>query len=81
LTEAAFAKAQGEIPISAKVLEKKELTAPKQKVITVEAFDEQSAISSAREEAREQIGNNVIVKSVKLITAGRKGFRGNWKKT
>jgi HEAT repeat protein len=75
-TEEAYAKAQTEIPIQADVLEKTELAAPERKVITVEAFDEQGAASSARWEARREFGKTAIVKSVKLITMGRKGLFG-----
>lgn len=77
ITEEAFAKAQSEIPINAVVLEKRELTAPEEKVITVEAFDEQGA----NQEARRQIANTAIIRSHKLVLAGKKGLLGIGKKS
>jgi len=71
-TESAFAKAQSEIPTNATILEKKELSAPAQRVITVQAFDERSVAS----EARRQLGEATLVKSLKLTVAGKKGFLG-----
>lgn len=79
-TELAFAKAQNEIPTTADVIERKVLTAPTQKLILVEAFDEQNARSIAREQSRSQLGDVAIVQSVTLATAGKKGFLGISKK-
>ena len=75
-TEAAFAKALSELPSDVNVLEKKELIAPEQKMLVVEAFDEQAAISNAKSEARKQFGNASVVKSLRLVIAGKKGFLG-----
>lgn len=74
--EVAYTKAHGEIPAHAEILEKRELVTPNRKVITVEAFDERGAESSARSQARQQLGRGAIVKSLKLRVAGRKGFLG-----
>lgn len=71
-TESAFAKAQSEIPADATILEKKELSAPEQRVIAVQAFDERGAES----EARLRLGGATVVKSLKLIVVGKKGFLG-----
>jgi hypothetical protein len=79
-TELAFAKAQNEIPTTADVIERKVLTEPTQKLILVEAFDEQNARSIAREQSRSQLGDAAIVRSVTLVTAGKKGFLGVSKK-
>lgn len=78
--EAAFAEAQTRLPSNAEVLEKKVITAPEQKTITVEAFDEQIAMSIVRSKAHRELGNAVIVKGVKLILTGSKGFLGIGKK-
>jgi hypothetical protein len=75
-SKAAFAKAQSELPANASVLEKKELVAPEQKVITTEAFDEQSA----KAQVGNQIGNSAIIKALKLTTSGKQGFLGIGKK-
>jgi ribosomal protein L7/L12 len=75
-TEEAFAKAQGEIPANASILEKKEIATPDQKVVMVEALDEQSA----RAQAEIQIGKTAKVKAVRLKTAGKQGFLGVGKK-
>jgi uncharacterized C2H2 Zn-finger protein len=75
-TEEAFAKAQGEIPTDASVLERKEVATPEQKVVTVEAFDEQTA--NAR--VASQVGNTAIVKAIRLTTTGKQGFLGIGKK-
>jgi len=76
-TEAAFTKAQSAISDNADILDKKELSAPRHAVvrITVEAFDQQSAISDAEWQAKEQ-GQAGTVQSVKLTVPGRKGFLG-----
>jgi hypothetical protein len=79
-TEAAFAKVQHEIPGNAIILEKKVLTTPKQKIITIKAFDEQSAESRARFQAGSQLGDTGIVKHIKLIVIGSKGLLGLRKK-
>jgi len=83
--ETALANAQGKIPSSADILEKKE-TAPEQKVIeiTYEAFDEQSARSNAESEAKKRSDRlrwkMVTVQSVRLVAAGNRGFLGIGKK-
>ena len=59
--EEAFAKAQGEVPVGAEILEKKELSTPKQKVIPVEAFDEHSARLSAKMDAKRVGGEPLVV--------------------
>jgi hypothetical protein len=75
-TEAALAKAQDEIPHGAEVVEKKEVAAPESKVVTVEAFDEQSA----REEVSSGIPRTATLNALKLVRSGSKGFLGIGKK-
>ena len=75
-TEEAVVKAQGDIPNNAEVIEKKEVTAPKQKVITVGAFDEQSA----RVLMRGKTAQIEMIKSLRLIMPGTRGFLGLGKK-
>ena len=79
-TKAAFTKAQRKIPREADVLEKRELVSPERKVITVEAFDEQTANSNARSEAKKAFGDAAVVKSLSFAVAGKKGFLGMGKK-
>ena len=74
--EEAYAKAQNEVPNGADVVEKKELANPERKAVTVEAFDEQSA----RTQVGNQSGSAAIVKGIKLVTSGSKGFLGIGKK-
>ncbi len=69
--EAAFAKAQSEIPTNADVLEKKELYSLGQQVIAVEASDEQSAMRQIKKDR-----NATILGPLKLVTLGKKGFLG-----
>jgi hypothetical protein len=75
-TEEAFAKAQNEVPANANVLGKEEIASPGQKVITVEAFDEQSA----RAQVESTLGDNDIIKAIKLKTQGKQGMLGIGKK-
>jgi len=70
--EAAFAKAQGAVAQGAEILEKREIVAPTQRKISVEAFDEQSATT----QVKNQIGKTEIVNSLKLVAAGKRGFLG-----
>jgi len=70
--EAAFAKAQSQIPTNATIIEKKELSAPGQQVIAVQAFDERGAESAAKR----QLGKNMVFKGLNLTAAGRNGFLG-----
>ena len=79
-TEGAFADAQSGIPNDADILEKKELIPSERKMITVEAFDEQTANSNARAESSKQIGSAAVVHSLKLANTGKKGFLGIGKK-
>src|SRR5437763_9058696 len=77
-TEAAFAKAQGNIPTNVNVIETDvtEITAPKQRVITIEAFDEQGA----RTLLKGKLAPNEIIKNLKLAVQGAAGFLGFGKK-
>jgi hypothetical protein len=77
-TEAAFTKAQGDIPQNADDIETDvtEITAPKQRVITIEAFDEQSA----RTLIKGKLAPNEITKGLKLVVPGTSGFLGFGKK-
>lgn len=79
-TEAAFAKAHGEIPNNAEVLERKGLRDAERKVITVDAFDEQAARLSAEHQATSQFGSDAVVDSLKLAVTGSKGLLGIGKK-
>ena len=79
-TEAAFAKAQGEIPDNADILERRVLISPARKVITVDAFDKKSAEASARFEARSQFDGDVVLQGLGLKATGRKGLLGIGKK-
>jgi hypothetical protein len=75
-TREAFEKALIQVPSDGNVLEKKEIVTPEQRSIVVDAFDEQKAISYARQQSISQSGNAIVVNSVKLVTAGRKGIFG-----
>lgn len=75
-TEEAFTKAQAKVPKDANVIKKEEITAPSHRVITIEAFDEQSA----RSQLKGQIGKTAIIKFIKLVGLGNKGFLGIGKK-
>ena len=74
--EAAFAKAQGQMPANATIMEKKGLSAPEQRVITVESFDQQGAEAEAGRQAKVKFGDTTVVKSLKLTVVGKKGFLG-----
>lgn len=74
--ESAFAKAQSETPINAVTLEKRVIAPPAQKTMTTEAFDEQNA----RAQIESRIGSEETIKSLRLSTAGKKGFLGIGKK-
>lgn len=75
-TEAAYEKAQNEIPNNADIIEKKVLTPPGSRVVTVEAFDEQSA----KEQVKSQIVRPEKIRGLKLAIVGRKGLLGIGKK-
>lgn len=70
--EAAVAKAQIGIPTDACVLERKVVTAPEYKVIMTDACDE----PTARAQVQGQIGDTAVIKALKLIASGKKGFLG-----
>lgn len=72
--EIAFAKAQGDVPNDAVIVERRELAAPGQKAIIIEAFDE----SSARAQIESQSG--ITIKALRLATSGKQGFLGIGKK-
>ncbi len=74
---AAFAKAETLIPVGAEILEKKELSAPEQKVIRVEAEDEDGIEMSAK---RTYQIRGAKFKNIRLITPGSKGLLGLGKK-
>lgn len=77
--EAAWAKAQAEVPAGAVILEKKEVAAPRQAVLSVEAYDQASAEKLAKAAARQQF-INAQVKGVRPMAEGRKGVLGIGKK-
>ena len=70
--EAAFTKAQNQIPSNAVIAKKKEIAPPAQKAMTVEAFNEQTA----RKQLGSQIGESEIVRDIRLAMAGKRGFLG-----
>jgi len=74
--EEAYAKAQNEVPKDANILGKKELAHPDRKVVMVEAVGEHTAKVRAKNES----GSTAIIKAIKLVTPGSKGFLGIWKK-
>jgi hypothetical protein len=71
----AFTKAEKELPANATILEKKGLTAPERNIITVEGVDEHGAESNAHFAAKMKF-NSAIVKSVRLVSTGKKSFLG-----
>jgi tetratricopeptide (TPR) repeat protein len=78
--EQAFANAQHELSPTVEVIARKELSAPERRRITVEAFDENSALATAESQLREQFGPNWSIQGLKLNTGGTKGFLGMGKK-
>jgi hypothetical protein len=74
--EAAYTKAQSEIPNNANIVEKKEVSVPERKVISVMAFDEKDAESIAIRGAQQEFGSAAVVESLRLTTIGSKGFLG-----
>lgn len=74
--EDAYARAQSVVPSGATVVETKELARPERKVYTVEAYDEQSAGVRAKNKS----GGTAIIKAIRLVTSGSKGFLGIGKK-
>ncbi|MDP8255055.1 MAG: hypothetical protein P9M14_04845 [Candidatus Alcyoniella australis] len=75
-TEAAFAKVQSQIPGDANAITKKEITAPGPTSIIIKAFDEQNA----KTQVEKQISNTAILKAIRLVASGKKGFLGFGKK-
>lgn len=75
--ESAFAK-EGEIPSNAVIVEKKIISSPAKKVMTVESFDEQNA----RTQLESRIGKTETIKvlSLTMTLAGKRGFLGIGKK-
>jgi tetratricopeptide (TPR) repeat protein len=72
-TKAAFAKARDQVPGNAEIQEEKELKSPIREVITLGAFDEQAAQSTAKTRARTQ---SAVLNDLRLVAAGRRGFLG-----
>lgn len=79
--EAALAKAQGEIPKGASILEIEE-TPPVRKVIVIAAATEREATLDAMREAHSQFGldfgvsGNATLKDARLLAVAKKGFFG-----
>jgi hypothetical protein len=71
-TEAAFAKAQNEIPSCASVIQKRVNIAHERFAMRIKAFDEQNA----RAQAVGKIGTTSIINTLKLVTLGKKGLFG-----
>ncbi len=70
--EAAFADAQRLLPPDADVVEKRVLKECKQRAMTVDALDKESA----KTRAKAQIGDSEQIIAVDLVTKGRQGFFG-----
>jgi len=66
--EAAYADAQSHVPAGAHIIDKRQLLAPAQKVITVEAPDEQSAMKDVASQA----GDSATIKSLHMVAPGRR---------
>jgi hypothetical protein len=75
-TEEAFMKAQNEVPSGAVIMDKKELAKPESKSLIIEEYNE----SGVRKHLEKQYGDSVIIKVIKLVTSGKKGFLGIGKK-
>ncbi len=75
-TEEAFAEARTQIPASAVVLDERIVAYPEVKTFRVEAFDEPSAKKKALGKSR----SAATLKSLNLLSPGRKGFWGLGKK-
>jgi hypothetical protein len=78
--EAAFSKAQTEIPGSAEIIEKKELASPLHKKAIIKAFDEETAGTEAETMSTKELGKFGKFRSQHLIARGSKGFLGIGKK-
>ena len=76
-TETAYAKAESKIPADASVLERKEVYAPVSQVITIEGFDEHVARDGVIKGAQMEFFRTPRIKTFKLVTAGKKGVKGN----
>jgi len=74
--EGAFEKAQSKLPSDAEVIEKQQQVIPLQKVIAVEAFDEESA----REQVKRDIAKTARIEGVTLKKPGKRGLLGIGKK-
>jgi len=72
-TELALEEARRSVPVDAQVLFEKEVTKPRTKVVTVEAFDEETARIAARGQVRM---SGPIVREVQLVKSGKQGFLG-----
>jgi hypothetical protein len=72
----AFAEALNAVPEGADVVGRRELASPERRVMTVEAFDEESAKSQLRLRAETELGSAAVFEGFKLATAGRKGVLG-----
>jgi len=78
-TEDAFKKAESQVPPDAEVIEKKQEIAPSRKVVTIEAFDEETA----RAQVKRDIVRTIMwtrMEDIKLKKPGKKGFLGVGKK-
>lgn len=70
--EEALEKAEGDLPNDAEVIDKKVYLSPDRKEFMIEALDEQDV----GEKTKERIGNAASLKSVELVSLGRKGMFG-----
>lgn len=70
--EEAFEKARKDVPTDGGVLDKKVYLSPEKKEFTIEALDEQDA----RKRAKERIDDTASLRSVELVSPGRKGVLG-----
>lgn len=71
-TDLAFRNAFIKIPSNADILERNELIASENKVITIEALSDEIA----REQIRNQISDTAVEKNFKLVSPGKKGLLG-----
>jgi hypothetical protein len=74
--QAAYEKAQKDVPEQANILTNKELAAPQRNIFELEAPDEQSAVTLAQLEAKRGFGSAVEMRWVRLVKTGSKGLLG-----
>jgi hypothetical protein len=68
----ALEKAMDKVPDGAKVLSQKEVALPEQVTVSVEAYDK----AEAKRKLKEQKGESAVVRGLRLMAPGKKGFLG-----